>query len=324
MRLVNHEITRRTMLSRSAGAAAFAAVVSGLEPLFAAPRQRWFKIGVCDWTLRRRDVSAFQLAKEIGGVEGLQISMIGTNDTDLRKPEMQKTYLEAAKNTGLEIASLNASGAGNLLVKGDPKATQLLDDSIDVCKALGLTISMSAFFPRSEGEKKAKEMGYIIGILKEVVPRAEKEGIIFSMENSYSAEDNMKVIDGVGSPAVKVYYDTGNSAYKGRDIYKEIRMLGDRICEFHAKDIELHGKKFIGRMLGQGKIDFNEVRKAIDDIQYSGWIQIEIEGVRPQKLIPGCRADYKYLRSIFPERQRTSTLRSRAGTLPSHQPPYRS
>jgi len=56
-------------------------------------------------------------------------------------------------------------------------------------------------------------------------------------------------------------------------------------------------------MLGQGKIDFREVRKAIDDIQYSGWIQVEIEGVRPQKLIPGYRADYKYLRSIFPERQ---------------------
>ena len=102
----------------------------------------------------------------------------------------------------------------------------------------------------------------------------------------------------------KVYYDTGNSRYYGnRDICKEIRTLGDRICEFHAKEIERQGKRVVGHMLGQGKIDFREVRKAIDDIQYSGWIQVEIEGVRPQKLIPGCRADYKYLRSVFPERQ---------------------
>ena len=28
-------------------------------------------------------------------------------------------------------------------------------------------------------------------------------------------------------------------------------------------------------MLGQGRIDFKQVRQAMDDIEYSGWIQIE-------------------------------------------------
>ena len=56
------------------------------------------------------------------------------------------------------------------------------------------------------------------------------------MENYLSAEDNMRIIDRVGSPAVKVYYDVGNSTDKGRDILKEIRTLGKLICELHAKD----------------------------------------------------------------------------------------
>src|SRR5208283_1961648 len=97
-------------------------------------------------------------------------------------------------------------------------------------------------------------------------------------------------IDRVGSPAVKVYYDVGNSTDKGRDVAKEIRALGSLICEFHAKDGDY--------MLGQGRIDFRQVRKAIDDIHYTGWIQIE--AACPHGLIPDHTAHLKFLKGIFP------------------------
>jgi sugar phosphate isomerase/epimerase len=110
------------------------------------------------------------------------------------------------------------------------------------------------------------------------------------IEDYLSAEDNIKILDRVASPAMKVYYDVGNSTDKGRDVTKEIRLLGSRICEFHAKD---------GRfMLGQGRIDFKAVRKAMDDIQYSGWIQIE--AAAPHGLLPDYQADRKFLKEIFP------------------------
>ena len=79
--------------------------------------------------------------------------------------------------------------------------------------------------------------------------RSEKKGVILGLENYLSAEDNRTILDRVGSPAVQVYYDVGNSTDKGRDVVKEIRALGPRICEFHAKDA--------GYMLGQGRIDFH-------------------------------------------------------------------
>jgi sugar phosphate isomerase/epimerase len=53
-------------------------------------------------------------------------------------------------------------------------------------------------------------------------------------------------------------------------------------------------------MLGSGRIDFREVRKAIDDIGYSGWLQIE--AARPHGLVPDYRAHYLYLKDIFPPR----------------------
>jgi len=283
--------TRRAMLARSLQAAAFAAMAGPFQPLFAAPQSRRFKIGVCDWSINKRsDPTCFDLAKEIG-VDGVQVDL-GTvaNDMFLRQPEVQKTYLEAAKRTGLEIASLAVAEMNDVPLKKDPRAAQWLADSIGVCKALGVTITMPACFCAGDLDmSNAAEIDHVVNVLKDVAPKAERQGIIIGIENYLSAEHNMRLLDRVGSPAVKVYYDVGNSTDKGCDILKEIRLLGKHICELHAKDGN--------HMLGQGRIDFKQVRKALDDIDYSGWIQIE--AAAPHGLIPDYTADCRYLKAIF-------------------------
>ena len=72
------------------------------------------------------------------------------------------------------------------------------------------------------------------------------------------------------SPAVLTYYDVGNSTQNGFDVVKEIRWLGkDRICQFHLKDNPHY--------LGEGKIDFPSILKAIEDIGYHGYANLETE-----------------------------------------------
>jgi sugar phosphate isomerase/epimerase len=163
-----------------------------------------------------------------------------------------------------------------------------LSDCIDICKSLGRTIVLVPCFDLDPS--KAGEFERFSTAIHDAAAKAEKQGITLGLENWLSAEDNMRVIDRVGSPAVKVYYDVGNSTDKGRDVCQEIRKLGKLICELHAKD---------GRyMLGQGRIDFRNVRRALDDIQYSGWLQIE--AVAPHAMIPDYTADCKYLKGLFP------------------------
>jgi L-ribulose-5-phosphate 3-epimerase len=59
----------------------------------------------------------------------------------------------------------------------------------------------------------------------------------------------------------------GNSASNGFDVPKEIRWLGKaRICQIHLKD-----KGYIG----DGPIDFASVMKAITDINYEGFANLE-------------------------------------------------
>ena len=291
---MQHLISRRTLLRCGAGAAA-AAFATRFEPLLAAPESRWFQIGACDWNLgRRANPDSFRLAKEIG-LDGVQISMGvlgGANTTD---PEVRRRYREATAETGLEIASLAIPEMNQVPLKSDPKAAEWLARSIDVCKDLGLGIVMPACFHKGDLDMgNTAEIDHLVGVLQEVAPAAEKAGVVIGLESYLSAADNLKLIDRVGSPAMSVYYDVGNSTDKGYDILAEIRELGRRglICQLHAKDG--------GHRLGEGRIDFRKVREALDDAGYSGWIVIE--AAAPNGLMVDYPHYAAFLRDIFPEK----------------------
>ena len=285
------KLSRRELLRRSVGAAAFAAAGSAWGPLLAAPASRWFKIGASDWSLGKRcDPRAFDVAKTIG-LDGVQVEFCTRQKRNLRDPEAQEEYRRAAARTGVAIASLALGELNDVPLKSDPRAVQWLGEAIDVCKTLRLDVVMPAFFGRGEIDmQRTGEIDHVVRALRQVAPKAEQQGVVIGLENTLSAEDNLRLLDRVGSAAVKVYYDVGNSTDRGRDILKEIRALGKRICEFHFKDA--------GYMLGQGRIDFKAVRQALDDIHYSGWIQIE--AAAPHDLVADYTADRKYLKGLFP------------------------
>jgi sugar phosphate isomerase/epimerase len=292
-------LTRREMLVNSAGLATARLMLRAgrldalsLGSSHAAAHALGFKIGTCDWTLgKRADPSALEMAKQLG-LDGVQVDLgHQDNDLPLRTPELQKKYLEMEKIQGVEMASLAIVALNEVPYKSDPRAEQWVADSIDVSKALGTHIVLVPFFGRGDlrGDKEGTDV--VVRHLRWVAPKAEKAGVILGLESWLSAEQHRDILDRVGSPAVQVYYDLGNSHKQGYDIYKEIRFLGKNICEFHAKDYnDLYGK---------GTINFPEVRRAMDDVGYRGWIHIE--GVKmPLGLEGSVRYDEEYLRSIFP------------------------
>jgi sugar phosphate isomerase/epimerase len=131
----------------------------------------------------------------------------------------------------------------------------------------------------------------VVRRLKAIAPKAEKAGVVLGIESWLSAEEHLDILERVGSKAVQVYYDVCNSTDRGYDIYKEIRLLGKRICEFHAKEN--------GTLLGQGKVDFKKVRKALDDIDYRGWLQIEGAVPPGKQMLESYQTNCKFMRGIF-------------------------
>ena len=249
------------------------------------------KFGVCDWTIGKTgDPAALELASKLG-LEGVQVSLAIKNDRlELAQADLQKSYLDTAKKQNIEIASFAIGELNNIPYKSDPRAEQWIDQSIDICRAMKVKIVLVPFFGKGDLKNDPQGTEAVIQRLKRVAPKAEKAGVILALESWLSAEDHLKILKAVGSPAVQVYYDVGNSQEAGYDILKEIRLLGARICQFHAKDYK--------DLYGRGTMDFKAVRKAMEDIGYRSWFILEGTQL-PLGIEKSIRHDLDYLKSVF-------------------------
>jgi L-ribulose-5-phosphate 3-epimerase len=251
-----------------------------------------FKIGVCDWTIgKTANPASFELAKKIG-VDGVQVDFGRAEDNlPLFDADLQKRILDAARKENLQLASMAMGVLNSVPYKSDPRAERWVREGIDVAHAMGANIILLAFF--AKGDLKGDEQGVnvVVNRLRQVAPHAEQAGVALGIESWLSAEEHIEMIKRIESPAVRVYYDVANSHKMGYDIYQDIRTLGKRICQFHAKDYD--------NLFGKGSIDFPRVRSAIDAIGYRGWLVME--GTKmPLGLEQSCRYDAEYLRTIFP------------------------
>jgi L-ribulose-5-phosphate 3-epimerase len=265
---MRHTVTSRRDMLKSTTALAGAGLFGGVWDVFAQTSGR-FKIGACDWSIgMRSQPGAMALARQLG-LDGAQVSMGSVeNDLSLRQPDVQRAYRDAADASGVRVGGVALDVMNRVPYKSDPRTEAWVNDSIDVAHALNVRVVLLAFFERGDLRNDAAGQAEVIRRLKLVARKAGDRGVVLGIESWLSAAEHARILDAVGSPNVQVYYDVANSTQMGYDIAAEIRQLGrERICEFHAKEN--------GVLLGQGRIDFAAVRRAMDDIGYSGWIQIE-------------------------------------------------
>lgn len=256
------KISRRSLLAGGVGV-----------PLVRAwARVRGLKVGVTDWNLHLTGkVEAVETAARLR-FDGVQVSL-GRKPIDGKLPlddtVIQQQYLTASKihnipidGTCLDILHVNG-------LKNDKLGAKWVADAIPITKRLNARVILLPFFGKC-ALKTQQEMDYVGDVLREIAPEAEKAGVILGLEDTISAEDNVRIMERSQSPVVLTYYDVGNSTQGGFDVLKEIHWLGkDRICQFHLKDNPQY--------LGEGKIDFPAVVKAIEDVGFHGFANLETD-----------------------------------------------
>ncbi|MFD2932175.1 sugar phosphate isomerase/epimerase family protein [Spirosoma flavum] len=251
------------------------------------------KIGACDWSIGPAgDINAFNVAKQIG-LDGVQVSLNTASDHEhLRNPDTQQAFNNAARRAGVQIGGLAIGLLNEIPYKSDPRSEVWVQDSVDVAKALGVKKILLAFFSKNDLKNDPQGTKVVIERLKAVAPKAEKAGVVLGIESWLSAPEHLAILEAVGSPAVKVYYDVCNSTDMGYDIFTEIRMLGnDNICEIHLKEN--------GYLLGQGKVNLLNVQRALNDIDYTGWLHIEGAVPKGKPMLDSYIENNKTVRSLF-------------------------
>ena len=127
--------------------------------------------------------------------------------------------------------------------------------------------------------------------MKEVARYAEKAGVVVALEDWISAEDNLRLLDAIGSEYVGVYYDARNIKSRVHDPYGEPTRLGKRIKQVHIKN----GEKL---MRDADILDWPRLAREYYDIGYRGWYVLETDA--PSKdLVADTRANVEYVRQTF-------------------------
>jgi len=116
--------------------------------------------------------------------------------------------------------------------------------------------------------------------IKKLVPLAKELGVVIGIEPVWNKflltpYDTAKYVDEFKSPWVRAYFDVGNVVMYGFP-QEWIRALNKRIVKFHLKDFKYENRQFVP--LREGSIDWKEVRKAIGEIGFGGFLTVELPG----------------------------------------------
>jgi len=285
-------MNRREFLRSSSVLACSASLIGRAEPATGPQAVHVLKKGACIGVLPQAQSLAerFKLARE-AGFEGVEPNTLNT-------PEDVQQCKEAAEAAGIEITSImNSDHWKYPLSDNDPKVVRKCMDCIktsmqnahDLHAGAVLLVPgiVTADVRYIDVYRRSQEK------IRELLPLAKELGVIIAIENVgnrflLSPLEFARYIDEFDSPFVKAYFDIGNIVSNG---YPQdwIRTIGNRLVRVHIKRFEPgvdHPKFDPADRRTQG-INWIEVRKALKETGYKGWITAEVR-----------RGDETYLREL--------------------------
>ncbi len=293
--------TRRDFVRQAAAATAAIPAAAGFGGAAAVPVQGEaaplpIRIGMTDWNLGKRgDISKIALARQIG-LDGIQVSLTFPEDGSphLRQPATQAAFKQAALDNGIQICSLaiGSPGKARLPLHTNPAAAILLVEAVEVARNIGTTNILLPILGDSHiTMTNAREVDTFVAMMKEVARYAEQAGVVVALEDWISAEDNLHLLDAIGSEAVGVYYDARNIKSRLHDPYGEPAKLGKRINQIHIKNGQ-------ALMRDADIMDWPRLAGEYRDIGYRGWYVLETDAPSGD-LMADTRANIDYVRGTF-------------------------
>jgi sugar phosphate isomerase/epimerase len=238
-----------------------AAAVQTKETLNPVP----VRVGMTDWNLGRRgDITKVALAREIG-LDGIQVSVQYPTDgktPTVRDEKTQEAFRRAALDNGIQICSLAIGNPGKsrMPMTTSPAFAILLVEAVEVAHNLGTNNILLPVLNDSHIDMTNQaQVDTFTAMMKEVARYAEKYGVVVGLEDKISADDNIKLLDAIGSDYVAVYYDAHNIV---------------------------------------SRIDWPRMAKEFYDIGYRGWYVLETDSPN-KDIVADTRANIEYVKKTF-------------------------
>jgi hexulose-6-phosphate isomerase len=224
----------------------------------------------------------FTMARE-AGFDAIEMQTIS-------KPEEAAEIREASQKTGLRIHSVMNMDHWRLpLSSADPdvvsRSVQGMETSLKNAALWGAetVLLVPAVVDAQTSYRDAYTRSQRV-IRERLIPAARDAKVVIAVEEVWnkfllSPLEFAKYVDEFESPFVRAYFDVGNVVLYGFP-QDWIRTLGPRIAKLHLKDFHLDRRegRFTWNAIGEGDIDWPEVRKALSDVGYKGYATTEVNG----------------------------------------------
>ncbi len=266
-------IARRDFLKTAAAAA----VATGLAGSFsaraaeAAPKKA-LQLGMLPKGLP--DAEKFKLAKACGfeGIEGYPMVDLGE----------AKKLGDAARAAGTPIHSVTYGGWNAPMSSEDPatieKGLKEIETALRSGKAMGADTVL--LVPAVVNDKTSYDAAYERSQknIRKILPLAEELKMVIAVENVWnsfllSPLEFARYVDEFNNPWLRAYFDVGNVVVFGWP-EQWIRILGKRIVKIHLKDFKKESREWVN--LRDGSVNWPEVRKALAEVGYAGYLTPEL------------------------------------------------
>ncbi|MEZ6089791.1 MAG: sugar phosphate isomerase/epimerase family protein [Pirellulaceae bacterium] len=252
-----------------------------------------FKYGICnetfqDWPLDK----ALSYARQ-AGYTGWEVAPFMLAD-DARKitPQQRLDYRRQVEASGFEVIGLHwllAKTEGFHLTTSDAavrKATSAyFQELVKLCHDLGGGVMvLGSPQQRNVPEDASMDEAYehAAEVLRAVVPTLETYQIKLALEPLGHEEGNFmntqalgrRLRDMIGSDRVGLHLDVKAMSDETEDIATLIRENADLMLHFHANDPNRQGP-------GMGNVDYRPIFEALSDVDYDGWVSVEVFDYSP-------------------------------------------
>jgi len=251
------------------------------------------KLAICnetfqDWPLER----AFHFAAECG-YRGIEIAPFTIADyvTDVPPPKRAEIR-RLAETAGLEVVGLHwllAKTEGFHVTSPDREVRRrtaaYLGELARCCADLGGSIMVFGSPQQRKllpGVGREEGMRYAAEVFRDLLPTLDESGVVLALEPLGPEETNflvttadaVELVAAIESPRVRLHLDCKAMATEPISIPELIRRNRQLLAHFHANDPNRQGPGF-------GGLDFRPILRALGEIDYGGWVSVEVFDYTP-------------------------------------------
>ncbi|MDR3765894.1 MAG: sugar phosphate isomerase/epimerase family protein [Butyricicoccus sp.] len=268
-----------------------------------------YKIGIVEWAFPFPGPYGLKIAAELG-LQGMELDF-GEYETgyQLYQPRIQQAYLECGKEYGIEFPAiaLNALNTHGMSKDRDTAdgiiAVETIQKGIETAQNMGIPVVQLPSF--GDGDIQCEQDFYNtcekVRFACDLVKGSE---ITIAVENVLDAEQTKRMLQEVGSPQLKVFYDTQNYHLdRGYSQPEILEAIADDVAQIHVKDGYNH--TISSALLGRGDVSFFKTAEVIRRTQCTKWLFLEnYYNRKPLSLLHRdafelIRRDIETLRTVF-------------------------